>query len=84
MTFFSTFSLAQDFLVLGDLLLQLVELRLNLVALEGGEALQLHFQNGLRLAIGKFKRGDQTGAGFGGSFGGANQLDDGVEIAKAP
>ncbi len=70
----------EDLLILGDFLLKLIVFRLDLVALESGEALQLHFQDSLRLAIGKFEGGDQSRAGFGGGLGGADQLDDGVEL----
>ena len=55
---------------------------LHLVALKRREALQLHFQNRLRLALRELEASHQSFAGILGRLGSANQLDDGVEVRK--
>ena len=72
----------QDFLVPGDLLLQVVVLLLDLVALERGQALQLELEDGLRLPLGEVETRHQAGARFLGLLRASNQLDDGVELRE--
>jgi len=64
--FLERFFAGQNSLVLRDFLLQLVVLLLDFFALERREALQLHFQNRLRLALGELEPRHQALAGLGG------------------
>ena len=54
----------------------------DLVALQAGEALQLHVEDRLRLDLGQPELRDQPGLGFGRVLRAANQLDHRVEVVE--
>src|ERR1700722_2406482 len=70
----------QDFEVLGDLHLDIGQLLEDLFDLHAGEALQLHLDDGLRLAFGEFEGPDQTIARFARAGGCADQFDHRVQV----
>ena len=70
---------AEDPEVLGDAPLDVGQLVQDLLALHAGEALELHLDDGLRLALGEVEARHQALAGLLGIAGGANELDHGVE-----
>ncbi len=71
---------AENFEILGDLHLDIGQLLEDLLDLHAGEALQLHLDDGLRLALGELERPDQSVARFARAGGGADQLDHGVQV----
>ena len=77
-----TFSEPEDFQVLGDAALDVGQLVQNLLLLHAGQALQLQLDDGLGLLFGELEPGDQGFARFARIAGGADQLDDRVEIVE--
>ena len=73
---------AEDLLVARDLLQHLVALLEDLVALQSGEALQAHVEDGLRLDLGELELLHQAGLRGRRIFGGADQLDHRVEVVE--
>src|SRR5262249_13907168 len=65
-----------------DRLQQLGELVEDLLALEAGEALQLHVEDRLRLDRRQAEPGDQAVARFGDRLRSANQLDHRIEVIE--
>ena len=72
----------QHLLVVGDQLLKLGVLGLDLVALQAGQALQAHVQYGLGLALGQPEAAHQAVLGVLGGAGGADQGDDLVDVVQ--
>ena len=72
----------QDVLVIGDLGEQILVLQPDLVRLEGGEAPQLHLQDGIGLHLAQPELIHQALAGRGGVRGGADQGNDRVEVVE--
>ena len=73
---------AEEFQVLGDAALDIGQLVEDLLLLHPGEALQLEFDDGLRLLLAELEGGDQALAGFAGHLGGADDADDFVEVVE--
>src|SRR5690606_14943917 len=73
---------AEDELEARDLFLQLAVLLVDLLALEAGEALQAHVEDGLRLYLGKPELAHEPVARFRPVLRGADQRDDGVEVVE--
>ena len=63
-------------------LLQGRQLAQDLVALQAGQALQLHVQDRLRLDLRQPELRDQPGLGFSGILRAADQLDDRIEVIQ--
>ena len=73
---------AQDFQVLGDPALDLGQFVQDLLLLHAGEALQLQFDDRLRLLLAELERGDQAFAGFARRLGGADEADHFVQVVQ--
>ncbi|VWM13599.1 Uncharacterised protein [Collinsella intestinalis] len=69
-------------LVVGDRATQALELLLDLVALQAGEAAELHLEDGRGLLGGKAKALDEAGAGLGVRLRGADDGDDLVDMVE--
>ena len=69
-------------LVVGDGAAQAVQLLLNLVALEAGEALQAHLEDGCSLLGGEAETGDHALGSLNVSARGANDVDDLVDVVE--
>ncbi len=78
----STFSEPRISRYSGDAALDFGQLVEDLLLLHAGQALQLQFDDGLRLLFGEFEAGDEAFARFARSFGGADQLDDLVNVVE--
>ena len=72
----------EDLLELGDEDAQLLELVDDLLALEAGEALELHLQDGLGLEDGEAELRDEAGLGLGRGLGRADEGDHLVEMIE--
>ena len=72
----------QDLLVVGDLLAQLGQLFLDLLALQTGEAAQAHFQDGVGLLLGEAEALSQLRARFLVGLGRADDLNDLVDVVE--
>ena len=72
----------QQVLVVGDGAAQAVQLFLDLVALQAGQAAQLHLEDGRGLLGRKAKAFDQSAAGLGVGLRGADDADDLVDMVK--
>src|ERR1035441_2016623 len=72
----------EQFEVLGDAALDICQLVEDLLLLHPGEALQLEFDDGLRLLFAELEGGDEALAGLARQFGGADDADDFVEIDR--
>ena len=73
----------QQVLVVGDGAAQAVQLFLNLVALQAGQAAQLHLEDGRSLLGRKVKALDQAPAGLGVGLRGADDADDLVDMVES-
>ena len=72
----------QNFLQFGNPLAKFFEFIFNFLALETGQALQLHLEDGLGLNLAEFELRHQAFTGFGCSFRGADQLDDRIDVIE--
>ena len=73
----------QQVLVVGDGAAQAVQLFLNLVALQAGQAAQLHLEDGRGLLGRKAKALDQAAAGLGVGLRGADDANDLVDMVES-
>lgn len=73
----------QQVLVVGDGAAQAVQLFLDLVALQAGQAAQLHLEDGRGLLGRKAKALDQADAGLGIGLRGADDADDLVNMVES-
>ena len=73
---------AEDLLVPGDLLAQLGELVLDLVALEAGEAAQAHLEDGVGLDLREPEALDEASLGLDVGLRPADDLDDLVDVVE--
>ncbi len=65
-----------------DLLDEVAVFVFDFLAFQSGEALQAHFQNGLRLNFGQLEARHQILFGFRNGLGGANRRDDRVDMVE--
>ena len=72
----------KDLLVVGDLLAQLGQLFLDLGAFQAGQAAQAHFQDGVGLLLGKTEALGEARGGFLVRLGGADDVDDLVDVIE--
>ena len=77
-----SFGLVQQALVIGDLQRNLAVFFLDLEPFQGGQAAQLHVEDGRGLGLAEAEAGHQVVAGVVGAVGGADGGDDGVDIAQ--
>ena len=73
---------ASTFVVPGDLLAQLRELVLDLVALEAGQAAQAHLEDRVGLDLREAEALDEAGLGLGVVVARADDLDDLVDVVQ--